>query len=151
MYRLLILILILLAAAPCRAAVADLGWLAGCWERSDADPGSVEHWTAPAGGVMLGMSRTMRDGVAVFWEFLVLRDGEDGGVELTAHPSGQEGGTFLLVESGPDSVVFGNDAHDFPQRILYRRDGDALHGRIEGRIDGEFQAVDFPLHRVDCD
>ena len=46
---------------------------------------------------------------------------------------------------------FENLEHDFPQRIIYRRDGDSLTGRIEGVSMGKERAVDFPLKRVPCD
>ena len=36
------------------ADVADLQWLAGCWSQDGREAGSVEQWTAPAGGTMLG-------------------------------------------------------------------------------------------------
>ena len=60
-----------LAALPVLAAnpgVESLRWLAGCWSRTDAEAGSGEQWTAPAGGTMLGVSRTVRDGRTVEYE-----------------------------------------------------------------------------------
>jgi hypothetical protein len=33
--------------------------------------------------------------------------------------------------------VFANPQHDFPQRILYWRDGDALCAAVEGALQGE--------------
>jgi hypothetical protein len=47
--------------------------------------------------------------------------------------------------------VFENPTHDFPQRVIYRREGDSLLGRIEGMTNGQQKAVDFPLKRVSCD
>ncbi|MGH8854313.1 MAG: hypothetical protein ACREWI_08545 [Telluria sp.] len=43
--------------------------------------------------------------------------------------------------------MFENPAHDFPQRIIYRRVGDTgLHARIEGKGKG----IDFPMRRTAC-
>ena len=53
-----------------RADVADLRWLAGCWSQDGREAGSVEQWTAPAGGTMLGMSRTVSGGKTVAFEHL---------------------------------------------------------------------------------
>ena len=59
--------------------------------------------------------------------------------------------TFLLARLSETEVVFENLAHDFPQRIIYRLQAEGyLTGRIEGEIEGEARAVDFPLQRVDC-
>jgi hypothetical protein len=44
---------------------------------------------------------------------------------------------FKLKESGDQRIVFENAAHDFPQRILYWRDGDELMARIEGTVKGK--------------
>ncbi|MCB1009826.1 MAG: hypothetical protein KDB94_13155, partial [Acidobacteria bacterium] len=48
--------------APPPARVEALAWLAGCWAPDGGESGSVEQWTAPAGGTMLGLSRTIRNG-----------------------------------------------------------------------------------------
>ena len=42
-----------------------------------------------------------------------------------------------------DSVVFENLGHDFPQRIVYRRDVDRLTARIEGEADGQLDATEW--------
>ncbi|UUZ56882.1 DUF6265 family protein [Massilia sp. H-1] len=56
----------LLACAPASASAAEPlvypAWMQGCWQWVNADPGSVEQWTAPAGGLMLGMSKTIKSG-----------------------------------------------------------------------------------------
>jgi hypothetical protein len=58
-------------------------------------------------------------------------------LSFLAQPRGAEGATaFRLVRSAPGEAVFENPAHDFPQRIIYRRTGDRLTGRIEG-ADGQ--------------
>ena len=131
-------------AAP---QVADLAWLAGCWARQDAEPGSVEVWLEPAGGVMLGMSRTVRGGKSVEHEFLEIREVEPGALGYVAHPSGQAGATFKLLRVGDREVVFENLAHDFPQRIVYRRTADELAARVEGSRYGQTRGFDYPMRR----
>ena len=40
--------------------IADLGWMAGDWQTDSTGRAvSEEHWTRPAGGSMLGVSRTL--------------------------------------------------------------------------------------------
>ena len=36
-----------------------------------------------------------------------------------------------------------NPDHDFPQRIIYRLDGDILNARIEGLINGKPQSMEW--------
>jgi hypothetical protein len=138
------------AAPP--PTVQSLAWLAGCWASAGGEAGSGEIWTAPAGGTLLGIGRTVKGGRTVAHEFLQIREAQPGGLVLIALPSGQQEATFPLLRLAEREVVFENLQHDFPQRVLYRATGrDLLLGRIEGRRGGEERGVDFPLRRVDCE
>jgi hypothetical protein len=155
MNRWLAVAVALLVAPPAVARSADavesLAWLAGCWASLDGEPGSGEQWTAPAGGTLLGMSRTVAGGRTVAHEFLQIREVSPGKLAYVAQPSGQAATVFALLRSGPREVVFENPDHDFPQRILYRLDGEGvLRARIEGVGGGKLQGVDFPMRRVAC-
>ena len=46
------------------------GWIAGCWQSQSGPLTIDEQWMRPAGGLMLGIGRTVRNGKAVFHEFL---------------------------------------------------------------------------------
>lgn len=148
----LVAVTLLAPAAPATAeSLADIGWLAGCWAAERSEPGTEEHWMRPAGGLMLGMSRTVRGGRAVEHEFLAIREIAPGRLAYHAQPSGKPPAVFPLAHSGPFEVVFENPQHDFPQRILYRREGDRLFARIEGKRNGEERGIDFPMRRTACE
>jgi len=58
---------------------------------------------------------------------------------------------FEAKTTSDTMVVFENPAHDFPQRIIYRRRGtDSLLARIEGTVNGQTRAIDFPSARTRC-
>lgn len=134
-----------------RADIADLQWLAGCWSQDGREAGSVEQWTAPAGGTMLGMSRTVSGGKTVAFEYLRIVEEEGGWLVLIASPSGQETARFRMVSMSEYDVVFENTEHDFPQRIIYRLVASGkLLGRIEGIVDGAERDADFPMTRTNC-
>lgn len=130
-------------------SVSDLAWLAGCWASVGGETGSGEQWTIPAGGTMLGTSRTVREGRTVAFEFLRIREREYGGIVYLASPSGGEATAFELVAVAEDHAVFENPDHDFPQRIVYDRQGDGMTARIE-TIESE-SSREFRFRRVDCD
>ena len=67
-----------------------------------------------------------------------------------AHPSGQPAAEFLSTTVSGDTVLFENPAHDFPQRIGYRRQGASLLAWIEGARNGKTRRVEFPYRRVAC-
>ena len=130
--------------------VASLAWMSGCWASDSSEHGTEEHWMAPVANMMLGMSRTIKGGRTAEYEFMRIAVGESGKVFYVATPSGQATASFELIRSGAREVVFENKTHDFPQRIMYRRDGDRLLASIEGRINGHDKSIQFSMHRSDC-
>ncbi len=44
-------------------------------------------------------------------------------------------------------MVFENAVHDFPQRILYWREGEALLARVEGTLRGEPRSEEWRFSR----
>lgn len=120
------------------ASIDQLSWMEGLWVGGGGDaPEAEELWTAPKGGLMLGLHRDVGPGDRVFFEFLRIAETPDGLVYF-ASPKGREATAFTVVETAPRRVVFENPDHDFPQRIGYRLDGEnTLVGWIEGEIDGE--------------
>lgn len=139
-------------AQPNPDALTRLAWLAGCWASERGEPGSVEQWMPLAGGTMLGMSRTVKNGRTLEHEFLQIRTTTENRVVYIAEPSGQKRTVFELLRMDEREVVFENLAHDFPQRVIYRRgEGGQLAARIEGLRNGVMRGVDFPLRRESCD
>lgn len=136
-------------AMPARAqnaTVDRLAWLSGCWAMARPDGVTEEQWMRPAGGTMLGMSRTVRGGKTTEFEFLQIRD-VNGTLAYVARPSGQAEAAFAAKTIADGEVVFEDPAHDFPQRIIYRRTADGVTARIEGVMDGKTRGTDFPFRR----
>ena len=124
----------LVAASPA-VTVDDLGWLAGQWTSETGERWTEESWTAPRGGVMLGHSRSGRGEALRAFEFLRIAAEADGVPAYLAQPQGRAAVAFRLVRHDGASATFENQAHDYPQRIHYIRDGDALTATISA-IDG---------------
>jgi len=131
---------------------AALTWLAGCWASEGGEAGSGEQWMSPAGGTLLGMSRTVAKGRTVAHEFMQIREVEPGQLAFIASPSGQAQAILPVKSLGEREVIFENPTHDFPQRVIYRLDeAGVLRARIEGLVTGNPRAEDFPMRRVRCD
>lgn len=118
------------APAP---AISDLSWLVGDWQtapggRSQTD----EHWTQPAGGSMMGLSRTVAGGRTYEFEYLRIEQRPEG-IFYVAHPKARCPATdFKLTRLTATEVVFENPAHDFPKRISYRKADD---GSVVATVD----------------
>ncbi|MCZ6754199.1 MAG: DUF6265 family protein [Gemmatimonadetes bacterium] len=125
-----------------------LAWLAGSWTGGEGDAVMEEHWTTPAGGLMVGMHRDLRPGRRAFFEFLRIVE-EKGQISYHAMPAGRSPATiFPLLSMSDRRVVFENPDHDFPQRILYWLDDEGmLHARIEGTEDGETRGMEWHYRR----
>jgi Domain of unknown function (DUF6265) len=132
------------AAPAARAGQLDsLRFMAGSWAGGGDSDREEEHWTAPRGGLMVGMHRDLRGGKAKSFEFFRIEEREDGLWYLT-QPGGQAATPFKAKEVSADRVVFENLEHDFPQRILYwrARPGE-LRARIEGTVKGKLQGAEW--------
>lgn len=127
----------------------DLAWMSGDWETAPGRMQIDEHWTTPVGGSMLGMSRTVAGGKMVFFEFLRI---ETRGTEVfyVAQPKGRTPATdFKLVRSSEGEAVFENLQHDFPKRIIYRKQPDGgLSARIEGDGTEKEKPQEFKYRRI---
>ncbi|MCI0629390.1 MAG: DUF6265 family protein [Phycisphaerales bacterium] len=125
-----------------------VSWLAGTWGSEEGQSRSEEHWTQPSGGTMIGMNRTIRDGRTVFFEYLRIERGPDGIVYLASPKGRHPPMPFKLVKSDQNMAVFENPEHDFPQRVIYRREGDVMHARAEGLQRGSPAAEEWVWRRV---
>jgi hypothetical protein len=141
-----------LIAAENKPDVAQLAWMAGCWEGQTGPVRIEEQWSKPAGGAMLGLSRNMKDGKVIFSEFMRINQ-DEGKIVYTARIGTKATPTpFVLIRMSPDEVVFENPAHPFPQRIRYRREADgSLFARIEGVDKGKERGEDYPMQRARCE
>jgi hypothetical protein len=127
-------------------ALNKLGWLSGKWHIEDHGRVIDEQWTTVAGGMMLGVSRTVRDGKTLSFEFLRIVERPDGLVYI-AQPEGRPPTEFRLASVDGGEWVFENPEHPFPRRIRYKRvSDDSIVARIED--ESGTKHVDFPYLRA---
>ena len=124
------------------ASLQDLRWMVGSWTGTAGDLATEEIWIEPKGGMMLGLHRDVGPSSPTFFEYLRI-ERRRSGVVYIASPRGEETTEFALVRSGTEEAVFENLTHDFPQRIIYRRQGDLMVVRIEGDDSGELRAREW--------
>ncbi|MGZ6013021.1 MAG: DUF6265 family protein [Caulobacteraceae bacterium] len=125
-----------LAAAAISADVSQLDWLAGTWSQAQ-DGGHVrEMWLPPQDGAMAGVTLTTRPGRPPRAEYAKITR-EPAGLTYTAVVGAQPPTPFVQIPDADGRLVFENRAHDFPQRVFYRRCGADLCGGIEGTLDGK--------------
>jgi hypothetical protein len=124
-------------AVQVKPSLNSLAWMAGSWSGTTGGIEMEEHWTAPKGSSMIGIHRDVGKGRTLVFEFLRIEQQGDQIVYLSM-PNGRSPATaFPLKEVTATRVVFENPAHDFPQRIIYWKEGADLRARIEGTMNGK--------------
>ena len=114
---------------PAAASISDMEWLASAW-LADIDSMTVEErWSPPAGGAMLGVSRTIKNDRMSGFEYLRIVE-RDGGLVYVAQPGGRSPTEYVLTSLTGTHAVFENPRHDSPQRIRY----ELVEGKLTASI-----------------
>jgi hypothetical protein len=143
----------LLATLAAAQEIKNLSWMTGCWEASDKSGFVSEQWTKPAGGMMLGVSRTVKNEKTTGFEFLRIVQNADGIFYIARPSSNKDDTSFKMTKLAASEVVFENPGHDFPQTIIYRLlDANSLTARVEGKDkDGKVSGFDVAMKKAKCE
>ncbi|MEM8600714.1 MAG: DUF6265 family protein [Bacteroidota bacterium] len=142
-------------AVPNQAAaqgtpLEEMAWLSGCWMAGSGANTTEEVWLPPRGGMMVGLTRSVRRGTATGYELMVLQRADEQ-IVLTAYPSGQQPTDFQATSARGDLLRVENPDHDFPQRIEYHRPTpDSLVARVFGGVEDDAPAFNVRYVRVSC-
>lgn len=136
-----------LCAGQATADEPGLDWLAGHWCSSNGGQQAEEVWLPEAGGALLGMSRTVRGSKVESFEYMRIVS-DDKAWRFHVQPNGVPPTVFVQVARGDAWIRFENPAHDFPNRIEYRREGEQIHAYIAGPgRDGQELKIPFDYRR----
>src|SRR6266478_6727203 len=151
MFRIFLLLTLVLAAQDTKPSLDRLSFMTGCWSFQSGDSETEEYWTKPSGGSMVGLSRTVKGGKAIFTEYTQIREQNAAlsmFVQLGLAKSTTE---FRLTKLSLDEAIFTSDLEN-PNRLIYRKKDDgSLFARTEGTKDGKAVFEDFPYRREKCE
>jgi hypothetical protein len=117
---------------PAAATIDDLAWMAGHWYGDVGGEPVDEHWSLPAGGVMMGMFRWLKHGKLYLYELLAIERDAGGLVLRLKHfdrglLSWEEKDmavAYPLVSIGDHEAAFERGGTFRSTRFVYRRTGD---------------------------
>ena len=114
-------------------SLSAISFMTGCWTGPSPNGATIEeHYSAASENMMIGMTRYVRNGRVVDFEFTTV-ERTDSTFVMTPRPKGVKSDAFPLKDVADGRATWENLGHDFPQRIIYRRGGDgSLIARIEG-------------------
>ncbi len=127
--------------------LAGMGWLEGAWRGTAGTNVFEACYTSPEGGEIVGCSKEIANGRAVFFELeRFLTEGDE--VVLVPHPGGRASVRFLLSDLGEKRATFSNEEHDFPKHLTYERKAeDRLVITLTGDENGKPRTETYDLHR----
>lgn len=154
MRRIFIMVVAVIALHSCgekdnQASTLDkIGWVLGYWEMVSPEGKVTESWVRTNDSVYSGIGKyTDTAGQTLTTEeiSIVLRDGKLLYIPLVSNQNDGEPVIFSEVEFSDTMVVFENKNHDFPQRIVYVKQGEGkMLAYIEGEMNGEPARLEYP-------
>ncbi len=136
------------AAALLMATAAEAGeadWMAGYWLSCDGGQ-TAEAWIGGGDGMLVGVNL---NGAPPQQGFEFMRIAEvKGRLAFIGSPNAAPPTVFPLKSLAGMRATFENPDHDFPQRVIYERNGDILTGRVEGLAGGKEQSMEWSFRRT---
>lgn len=131
--------------------VQQLKWLEGSWQEQRSEGLLTEEWTSSSDTLMIGKAALYDEsGHSIFSDNMELSL-EDNILYFKPTVSNQNNGAQVVFKETmltDKEVIFENPDHDFPKRIIYRKNHpDSLFARIEGTKNGVDRAQEFHYHK----
>ncbi len=129
----------------------DLAFMSGCWLGPAGEETAIEEfYSSPSDNLMVGTTRYLRNGKTVMFEFAQITV-DSTGIVLLPYPRGRASAdAFRLTTLEDGHAIFEAPEHDFPKRIIYRREGaDVRIARIDGG-EGSAKVQEWRMERVAC-
>ncbi|MFY8037671.1 MAG: DUF6265 family protein [Cyclobacteriaceae bacterium] len=125
-------------------------WLTGTWIITTPKGTIIEQWKPLNDSTMLGRSTFVKSsGDSIPQETIELRHRKNQWTYVPTVPgqNNNQPTSFAVIFVGKEEFISINPAHDFPQRIAYRRVNHQLFASIEGNRKGTYikQNFDFRL------
>jgi hypothetical protein len=123
-------------------------WMAGSWVSGHDGVRMEEYWSRGDNSLMVGMHQEVTPDGRKTFEFLRI-ERRDGKLVYLAMPHARPETPFTMKTVSSNRVIFENRAHDYPQRIIYWREGDArLCARTEGTVKGKAESEEWCWSRM---
>ena len=142
-----------------KATVDQLSWVTGAWTGTLGDRTVEQHWSAPLGGSIIAMYRSIQANKATLYELLAIEQEGEGvvlrikhfapGPGLVSREAKDESANNRLVSlEGRTAVFHGGDAAN-PVRITFKSpDSATLNIVSERQREGKPVATEFKYKRI---
>jgi len=139
--------ILLVSIAGVRAQVAEqMKWMAGTWKINAGSGLIVEQWQIINDSTLSGKSMFVKNGTDTIPQEtieLAYRSGSWYYIPTVNNQNNALPVQFKVFFLKGTEFISENPAHDFPQRIAYRRIKNQLFASIEGRKSGKYGKQNF--------
>jgi hypothetical protein len=146
-------------AAPVKATVEQLAWVAGAWTGTLGQRTVEQHWSAPLGGSIIAMYRSIQADKATLYELLAIeQEGENvvlrikhfaPGPGLVSQEAKDESVNQTLVKLDNRLAVFEGGTPASPVRITFNSpDSGSLNITVERQRNGAPVSTEFKYTRI---
>jgi len=128
------------------AQKADMKWLIGTWKLNTGRGTIVEKWKLVNDSTLSGKSVFVKSpGDSMLQETLemTLRKGQWSYTSTVQGQNDNKPVSFKVIFLKGNEFISENPAHDFPQRIAYRRIKNMIYASIEGKNNGRYSKQNF--------
>lgn len=139
-------ICLLLSIAGFSQRVTAVQWMVGTWKISTPQGTIVEIWQPKDDSTLQGRSlfvKTTGDSIPQETIEMAFRNGEWVYSPTVMNQNGGSAVPFKVIFMRGSEFIAENPAHDFPQRIAYRRIKQSLYASIEGKRNGKYGKQNF--------
>lgn len=130
------------------AKLEKMKWLVGNWEQKLPDGIISESWAKENDSTFSGKSYFIKGKDTIHLESIVLMQKKDDLLYIPTvnGQNNDEPTTFTLTSEADNTFSFENPAHDYPQKITYKKINDTnLLATISGKQQGKNTKESYPM------
>jgi hypothetical protein len=141
------LVLFILCAQKLSAQKSEqLKWISGTWKINTGNGTIVEQWQIANDSTLAGKSYFVKNGTDTIQQETIelsFRNGDWHYIPTVKNQNNNQPVAFKIIFLRGTEFISENPAHDFPQRIAYRRIKNQLFASIEGKRNGKYGKQNF--------
>ena len=146
-------------SVPAKATIDQLSWVAGAWTGTLGERTIEQHWSAPLGGSIIAMYRSIQNSKATLYELLAMEQDGEGvslrikhfapGAGLVGQEAKDESANHALVKLEDRLAVFEGGSSASPVRVTFRSpDPNTLNITVERTRNGAPVSTEFKYRRI---
>lgn len=146
-------------STPLKADIDRLSWVAGAWTGTLGERTIEQHWSAPLGGTIVAMYRSILNNKTTLYELLAMEQDGDGvslrikhfapGPGLVGQEAKDESANHALTKLEERLAVFEGGTPASPVRITFRSpDPASLNITVERTRNGAPVSTEFKYKRI---